>query len=901
MECVGGGKSHAHAHLRLLPPISVPLSQASNVIEIAEYLKEHAPWLIPMVNQVGGNSGPETLYRSKLFISAPEEYPISGCLGGECQPGVPITPETLRDGRAINASAGAAAQQAAYQSNAFADMRFGLEHWPLFQVGAGNGPLNWTNGTSRPVPPDAGGTNVRSDSLVRWMVYAAIAYGARGLNYYCWGGGVYYAQTCSCPGAAPPSGRQGCGCNTSKAGRPTPIYATVREVNADASAWGDLLLGGDYRFAAAYHSPRSWGADAALVGPAGNSTPSERTLVTSMSDDLLATVFLPDPPSPASPSSAAAASLSSAYLFVVSKRVSPYLAPLAPRNVTLSLHPSVAAAAVVPPGEQGRTGFSLGGAPPAAARHPPRRRRHYAAVHATPRGLAVTVELVGGGGALVRLDGKPAALQDAAYGAAALFFDPAAISLAPDRSGGSELKAPDWAYGSFAFGGQGQTGYMPLDDLELESGLPFEAGEQSAFFIGGGLDGRLAGPHEARAWAWAGFNLLSLPAPSREDSAAYGEGSAAFGELLDWGYSYGYFGLLAAAEGRVLSGAHVRALVDNFRCHGRMGGLILASNATDGAATAAAAATLRSTARGAWLLPFATASSAAAAVALGGAGVPLAMPAVRPTPGGAAAQAAAIAAEYGAMYLQLRAAATSSFDAAANRTLWRAGGKMVFVAALDACGFDSDSLLRWQAFAALAFGARGVYWRGARACAGVGTAKFALLRSINARIKAWGDVFVSSADPAPGPHGYNISRITTGAGWPMPEGAGVTRPSEASLVEAMDANVLVAELGAQGRDATPLIYVVNREVSLERGGAPVREVRVWLRGVAGSQPLEGDCRAGQCQCGMGVVGRELRLKLPGGSGQLVALSMLNRSLLDPPEREGSASDRRREKSAALEK
>ena len=110
---------------------------------------QHAPWLIPIVNQVSGNSAPETLYRSKLFISSPEQYPITGCNNGICQPGVPITPECLRTGGCINASAGAAAQQAANEDNAFVDMRFGLDHWPLFNVGGGNGPLNWTNGTAR--------------------------------------------------------------------------------------------------------------------------------------------------------------------------------------------------------------------------------------------------------------------------------------------------------------------------------------------------------------------------------------------------------------------------------------------------------------------------------------------------------------------------------------------------------------------------------------------------------------------------------------------------------------------------------------------------------------------------------------------------------------------------------
>jgi hypothetical protein len=45
------------------------VTQVSRVIKIVDYLHEHAPWLIPMVNQVSGNSAPESLYRSNLFIS----------------------------------------------------------------------------------------------------------------------------------------------------------------------------------------------------------------------------------------------------------------------------------------------------------------------------------------------------------------------------------------------------------------------------------------------------------------------------------------------------------------------------------------------------------------------------------------------------------------------------------------------------------------------------------------------------------------------------------------------------------------------------------------------------------------------------------------------------------------
>ena len=36
---------------------------------------------------------------------------------------------------------------AQYEDNAFVDMRFGLDHWPLFNVGGGNAPLPPAPGT----------------------------------------------------------------------------------------------------------------------------------------------------------------------------------------------------------------------------------------------------------------------------------------------------------------------------------------------------------------------------------------------------------------------------------------------------------------------------------------------------------------------------------------------------------------------------------------------------------------------------------------------------------------------------------------------------------------------------------------------------------------------------------
>ena len=93
------------------------------------------------------------------------------------------------------------------------------------------------------------------------------------------------------------------------------------------------------------------------------------------------------------------------------------------------------------------------------------------------------------------------------------------------------------------------------------------------------------------------------------------------------------------------------------------------------------------------------------------------------------------------------------------------------------------------------------------------------------------------------------------------------------MVQSADLDVLVASLGTMGIEPrTTLIYVVDQRVDPKPGGAPPRELTVQLRkDVQAMQPLEGDCAASRCQCGMSLLGSTLKLRLPGGSGQLVAL------------------------------
>ena len=112
-----------------------------------------------------------------------------------------------------------------------------------------------------------------------------------------------------------------------------------------------------------------------------------------------------------------------------------------------------------------------------------------------------------------------------------------------------------------------------------------------------------------------------------------------------------------------------------------MGGLMLANTntSTEKTTVAHAAKTMRTVARGPWLLPFASVGSGAQAVALGDAGVPLAMPSVQTVSGSATAAASAIITDYGAMYKKLGGNWVGKLDPGTNQTHWENHGKMVFV------------------------------------------------------------------------------------------------------------------------------------------------------------------------------------------------------------------------------
>lgn len=153
------------------------VSLARNVIEEVQWMREHTPTLLPWVNQCG--DGTEWLARAGTPFAIPELY-TDTYSGGSSN-------ATLR------AQTLAASQLRGFEAWTGKSVRFRLAHWPMI-------------GDTSPGSP--GQRN--STSLISFQALAAVAYGARGLFWYCWGEAMWSFE--------PHAG-------------PTAIYLTVTEVN----------------------------------------------------------------------------------------------------------------------------------------------------------------------------------------------------------------------------------------------------------------------------------------------------------------------------------------------------------------------------------------------------------------------------------------------------------------------------------------------------------------------------------------------------------------------------------------------------------------------------------------------------------------------------------------------
>eukprot|EP01043_Picozoa_sp_COSAG02_P054718 COSAG02_NODE_6240_length_3706_cov_2.443027_1_plen_1151_part_00 len=253
---------------------------ADTTHEVA-FLHKHWPGAPGLTNGGTTDTGAAALYRSRQFVLSPEEYSVHGLTG--------------------DASAMAHAQMKSFQQNAYLTARYRLRAWPLFALGDG-GAIQ----------------NIRSDSLVRVQVYSALAFGTQGLDYYCWGHGIWEM-------ASP--------IQTAAKGSPSANYPFVKVANADAVRWGNMLI--KSRHVGVIYSNQT---NAKTAGAQPGVAPAPSLPVTKADSDLIIGVF----------NDGSDQTSDSGYLMIVDLRVGMSVGTVAKRTAKITLAPSCIATAVAP-------------------------------------------------------------------------------------------------------------------------------------------------------------------------------------------------------------------------------------------------------------------------------------------------------------------------------------------------------------------------------------------------------------------------------------------------------------------------------------------------------------------------------------------------------------------------
>lgn len=503
---------------------------------------------------------------------------------------------------------------------------------------------------------------------------------------------------------------------------------------------------------------------------------------------------------------------------LVDLRVATTIGVISPRSVHVTL-PSDCSATLIDPGVE--------------------RHRYLAGqvVHGRAD-TVVTVTLEGGQGALVKVSGQSCVQK--MLGARSWWFDPAAISLSHAYPSEPSPKAS--TYGS----------YGASIRYKSPGGL---AGDESNYIIGGIWTKDLDSDFATKAIADAGFLVATVPATA-----------SSLPNTLGWAASYGIF--IMRLTGIDMSPSDVASTAMAYGCHTNWFGMAL--NGTLQKANCASSIqnavsqgkSLRSSAY--WQIPVLLGvTDIDCALDAAGKGLPLTPIRInlKAPQGSAASVASTVLSTF--RDLQLRSA----------------GRPMTASIMLGACDTNSDSLLRFAAYSSLVVaGSQSLWWEDMDACAQVGSAKFALIGGINARVGQWGNAFLS------GPGGVaNVAptRVFSTSSLAM---GNTSRPGGDStdLVQAMSPEMLVFELFGTpvtvpgGKKSTHLLFVVSTEVSVEAGGAIPRNVTLTLRkDIRGTQPIEGNCFEGHCVCNMMRIGNVLPLILSGGSAQLVGYFLVD--------------------------
>ena len=323
----------------------------------AKFLASRIPANIaPFVNTFP-DTGPATLYESGQYIFAPEEYAI--------QPSGNATDMALQ-------------QLIYYAANARIAERYRLEAWPIPAI-----------------------YPVSTTSQLRLSFYAALAYGAHGVVWNPFMGGMIIPD---------PNMPWGLGTNWTKR---EPQFSTITSLNADGITWGTLLIREGTQFIGALTSGGcTLEHDARCARKLHSVAPSKTQVILNMTSDLTVGVHArrSDDGTMCAGGTTSTRGLFEAWLVIVDMRTSDHTEPaVSNRNATITLHSSVQHVDIIP-------------------------SSHYD-VHVEGNSVVHVTSLSGGGCFLLKIRGN-STLCNVAAETRVWWFNPSSINLHHVFSGG---------------------------------------------------------------------------------------------------------------------------------------------------------------------------------------------------------------------------------------------------------------------------------------------------------------------------------------------------------------------------------------------------------------------------------------------------------------------------------
>jgi len=741
---------------------------------IAEMVTELKGKLVPIIDTLSW--APEASHETRVPIWSPEQYAING----QGDPSFQSMQQLIL----------------LMNDQMFCE-RYGLDSWPLLSMGSGGS--------------DAGGWS--SDSLVRFSLYGALLFGAKGFYDFTWGEDLWIMDKRPDGHLYGPNGT---------IGKPGPNYEFVKEANGDSLIWGKLLL-------KAKHVGTMTTADCgpgvgthAFVDTRQCVHPSLIRPIVDMGLKLLVGLFT--------------RSKTLGYLMVVNMEVGNTVNSVRPRNVEILLS-SDCKGKLIAGIDKNSTNVIIDS--------------------------LVRLRLTGGKGQLIEVEGeeclaKMRAVRQWWNAPGGLSLSPYADAYAqsasiPDGFVASTYSTPQANGGNGFSTNNGNNVQNKVDHgtrYKHPGGLsddqngqnPF-ASEWSRFLIGGDLS--LATEPTAKYYIDAGFNtvLANITDPLIK--------------TFLYSRTYGIHVVLTDFS----SPDQLRGVMGNLSCHPGLAGAMFDAAVLSNTEIVSLGDELRQIAY--WQFALARhVGNYTRASELFDKNLPFSLiaPAAKPF------------SKYSSTEQYASDVISNYLTSAPNGELQN---QVRISVEIDACDTNSDSALRLAAYSALAFGMESIWWEGMNKCAKPNTEKFALLGAINGRIAQWSNVF--SGPSGDKTRAFSINNIYSTANFSIPgalkPGAS---PSSLVQKMDDDVIVLDLSSPSSHTDFEigSLFFVISTRLSKQANGSPTRNIDLVLQNdVQAVQPIEGNCFQGNCACSMCKKGWNVSLKLPGGSAQLMGYNV----------------------------